>query len=123
MPPTPTASSLHPGDAEANSLVERVQGFVSEHKKTILVVTAAAVVAGAGFAYLQYASASAEKVQGVGDGKRKRRAAKAGKKKKAETSLKGNEGPILEEKEPIVVNGPPGKTTTPIVYRKTLDSV
>jgi import receptor subunit TOM70 len=61
MPPTPTASSLHPGDAEANSLVERVQDFVSEHKKTILIATAAAVVAVAGFAYLQYASASAEK--------------------------------------------------------------
>jgi import receptor subunit TOM70 len=115
MTPTPTASSIHPGDAEASSLVERVQDFVSEHRKTLLIATTAAVVAVAGFAYLQYASASAEKEQGVVEGKRRKRGAKGGKKKKPETNLKG-EGPILEEKVPVVVNGPPGKIPTPVIY-------
>ena len=123
MPPTPTASSIHAGDAEASSLVERVQDFVSEHRKTILIATTAAVVAAAGFAYLQYASASAEREPEVGEGKRRKRAPKGGKKKKPETNLNGSEGPILEEKQPVVVNGPPGKIPTPVIYRTALDYV
>jgi import receptor subunit TOM70 len=118
MPPTPTVSSLHPSDVEANSLVERVQDFVSEHKKTILIATTAAVVAAAGFAYLQYASASTEREQEVGEGKRKKKA-KGGRKKK---NVNGNEGPILEEKKPVV-NGPPGKIYTPFTYGTAFDSV
>src|SRR5882672_10026533 len=100
MPPTPTTPSLHTGDAEAGSLIDRVQDFASEHKKTILVAAAAAVVAAAGFAYIQYASASAE-------GKRKKKGSSKSKKKKSTNVLNGNEGPILEEKKPVV-NGPPG---------------
>lgn len=79
------------------SLVERVQGFVSENKSAILIGAAAAIVVGGG-AY--YASTSS-KPRGTGDlekadRKERKKAGKTGKKKK---TLKDKDGPILEERE------------------------
>lgn len=117
MSPTPAVPSLHTGEVEPSSLVERVQGFVSEHRKPILIATAAAVIAAAGFACIQYASASANKQQ---EGKRKKKFSSKGGKKK--NNLDGKDGPILEEKEPVV-NGPPGEISKQFVEGATLDSV
>ena len=119
MPPTPTAPSLQPGDEEAVSLFDRMQDFVSEHKKTILIATAAAVVAAAGLAYLQYASASSNREQEVREGKKKKKSEKGSKKK---SNLSTNDGPILEEKKPAV-SDPPSKYSTPTIDRPTLNSV
>lgn len=94
MPPT-TLSTIPSGD---ESLVERVQEFVSEHKKAILIATAAAAVA-AGIAYVQYSRTSSENAEAK---KKKKSSSKASKKKKTD------DGPILEEKKPKA-NGAPGK--------------
>lgn len=80
------------------SIFERVQGFVSENKRAILIGTAAAAIAVGGVAY--YASTSS-KPGGLGDlekGKKKDKK-KGGKKKR---TVKDPNGPILEEREPSV---------------------
>lgn len=118
MPPTPIAPSLHPGDEEAVSLFDRMQDFVSEHKKTILIATTAAVVAAAGLAYLQYASASSNREHEVRDGRKKKKT--KGSKKKG--NLSANDGPVLEEKGPAV-SGPPSKRSIPTIYRPTFNYV
>ncbi|RDB21749.1 Mitochondrial import receptor subunit tom70 [Hypsizygus marmoreus] len=89
------ASSEHPA-----TLIERVQHFVSDHKRAVLIGTAAAVVAVGGVAY--YASTSS-RPKGRGTDvekaakKDKKKSSKSGKKKK---SVKDVDGPILEEREP-----------------------
>jgi import receptor subunit TOM70 len=82
------------------SIFERVQGFVSENKRAILIGTAAAAIAVGGVAY--YASTSS-KPGGFGDlekGKKKdkKKSHKGGKKKKM--TVKDPNGPILEEQKP-----------------------
>jgi import receptor subunit TOM70 len=80
-------------------LVERVQGFVSENKRAILIGTAAAAIALGGVAY--YASTSSRPgARGdleKGKKKEKKKSSKDGKKKK---TVKDPNGPILEEREP-----------------------
>ena len=78
------------------SLVERLQGFVSENKRAILIGTAAAAIAVGGVAY--YASTSS-RPRGPGDlekgtKKKKKKSGKSGKK-----TVKDSDGPILEERE------------------------
>ncbi|KAF9267115.1 ADP/ATP carrier receptor [Marasmius fiardii PR-910] len=72
-------------------LVERVQNFVSENKKAIIIGTAAAVAAG-GIAY--YVSSSSPKVEG--DKKTRKKESRSKKKK----SLNDPDGPLLEERKP-----------------------
>jgi import receptor subunit TOM70 len=78
------------------SFVERVQSFVSENKRAILLGTAAAIAVG-GVAY--YASTSSRPtIRGdleKGTKKDKKKSSK-GKKKK---TVKDPDGPILEERE------------------------
>ncbi len=103
MPVTGTTISAIPsGDESTNSLVERVQDFVSEHKKAILIATAAAAVA-AGIAYVQYSRISTGKEPESAEGKKKKKSSSKATKKK-----KTDDGPLLEERKPKV-NGAPGR--------------
>ena len=79
-PPTPTADSV----------LDRLQSFVADNKRALLIGAAAAAVAAGAAVY--YASASQP---GAGDSKRR-------KEKKPKKSKKFGEdgGPILEEREP-----------------------
>jgi mitochondrial import receptor subunit TOM70 len=80
------------------SLIERVQSFVSENKRAIIIGTAAAAIAVGGVAY--YASTSSRPAGRrdleKGTKKDKKKSSKGGKKKK---SVKDPNGPILEERE------------------------
>ncbi|KAH6904901.1 ADP/ATP carrier receptor [Coprinopsis sp. MPI-PUGE-AT-0042] len=81
----------------SETLVERVQHFVAENKRAILITTAAAAIAAGGVAY--YASTSRPRPppdveQGEKDKKKK---SKSNKKKK---STKDADGPLLEEIAP-----------------------
>lgn len=97
-----------PGAEESASVFERLQGFVAENKRAILIGTAAALLAVGGVAAYQYhvASSSAgaggsrrrtrkdgDVEKGEGDGKKR-------KSKKKTTTVKDKDGPILEEREP-----------------------
>ena len=73
-------------DSSAQGLVDRVQSFVTENKRAILIGTALAVAAGGA---ALYASASSPKASG--DKKDKRR--KSGKSKHRDV----DSGPIIEE--------------------------
>ena len=82
-PPPPPAP-------DTDSVLDRLQSFVSDNKRALLIGAAAAAVAAGAVVY--YASASQP---GAGDGKRR-------KEKKAKKTKKVGEddGPILEEREP-----------------------
>ncbi|KAF8152250.1 ADP/ATP carrier receptor [Crassisporium funariophilum] len=90
-----------------SSVLERVQDFVSEHKKAILITTAAAAIAAGGVAY--YASTSS-RPRGLGDVEKgekkdkKKKSSKSGKKKKSKET---KDEPILEERKPKVGEAPP----------------
>ncbi|KAJ2913263.1 hypothetical protein MD484_g7151, partial [Candolleomyces efflorescens] len=83
----------------SSTIVDRVQNFVSEHKKAILITTAAAAIGAAGVAY--YASTSRPRpppdVEQAGEKKDKKKS-----KSKKKKSTKGDSGPILEERKPKV---------------------
>ncbi|KAH9475329.1 putative mitochondrial import receptor subunit tom70 [Psilocybe cubensis] len=89
-------------DAASPSIIERVQDFVGEHKKTIAIAAAAVAVAGVGVAY--YASTSKPAAGGgAGDAvKSKEKKKKTGSKGAKKGSKKTNDadGPILEERKP-----------------------
>lgn len=79
--------------------VERVQSFVSENKRVILIGTAAAVAVG-GVAYYASTSRSTSSTDlEKGDKKDRKKGTKSSKKKK---SVKDQDGPILEERKPKV---------------------
>lgn len=77
------------------SLLERAQDFVSEHRRAVLIATAAAVVAVGGVAY--YASTSRQPTRRTDLEKGEKKDRKKGRKK---TSPKPSQGPILEERKP-----------------------
>ncbi len=89
-------------DAASTSVLERVQDFVGEHKKAIIIATAAAVVAGAGVAYYASTSSATRKPDGEGaDGKpTKKKTGSRGARKSSKEKEKKTDGPILEEKKP-----------------------
>ncbi|KAF4622222.1 hypothetical protein D9613_009198 [Agrocybe pediades] len=108
MPPTP--SSL---DAASPSLIERVQDFVSEHKKTIVIAAAAVAVAG-GLGAAYYASTSKPPPSGgLGEGEKtkKDKKKKTGSKgaKKGSKKVGDTDGPILEERKPQPAKAEDGK--------------
>lgn len=84
----------------AQSVVERVQNFVSENKKAVLIGAAVAVVAIGGAAY--YASTSGSD-EDKGARKKDKKKSKSSKKKKAAQDA---DGPILEEIVPKASQGP-----------------
>jgi import receptor subunit TOM70 len=112
-------SASNYGVEESASIIERIQGFVAENKRAVLIGTAAALLAVGGVAAYQYhvasSSASAggsrrrtkrgvdvEKGEGAageagGDGKKRK-----SKKKK---TVKDEDGPILEEVKPASISG------------------
>lgn len=87
-------------------LAERVQGFVSENRKAILIGSAAAAIVIGGAVY--YASTSSARPGTLGDvekadKKERKKGSKTGKKKK---TVKDPDGPILEERSPKVETEP-----------------
>ncbi|KDR72820.1 hypothetical protein GALMADRAFT_252092 [Galerina marginata CBS 339.88] len=98
MAPTPSLESTPP------SLIERVQDFVGEHKKTLVIAAAAVAVAG-GLGAAYYASTSKPSGGAGESGKsssssgRKKKSGSKGAKKSGKKA--GDEdGPILEERKP-----------------------
>lgn len=93
---------INASDAASTSVLERVQDFVGEHKKAILIATAAAVVAGAGVAYYASTSTAPSKPDGEGaDGKpKKKKTGSRGARKSSKEKEKKSDGPILEERKP-----------------------
>lgn len=94
-------------ESTSQSLVQRVNDFVSDHKRVILIGSAAAAAATAiGIAY--YASTSqgpgfgaegGDAEKGERKGRDKRKGSKSSKKRK---TVKDADGPILEERSPKV---------------------
>ncbi|KAF5370164.1 hypothetical protein D9758_001407 [Tetrapyrgos nigripes] len=80
------------------SLVQRVQDFVSENKRAILVGTAAAVAVGGVVYYASTSSRSRDDVERAEKRERKKQS-KSSKKKKG---VNDPDGPILEERKPKV---------------------
>jgi len=83
-------------ESTAQGFVERVQGFVSENRRAILIGTAAAAIAVGGAVY--YASTSHRTADS--DVERRSRDKRKGKKRK---TTKDKDGPILEERSPQTV--------------------
>ncbi|KAI0739404.1 ADP/ATP carrier receptor [Daedaleopsis nitida] len=88
-PPSAMSSST-----SSQGVVDRVQNFISENKHAILIGTAAALVAVGGVAY--YASSS----RGPGGDVEKGEGKKDKKKSKKRKTVKDEDGPILEERNP-----------------------
>jgi import receptor subunit TOM70 len=82
-------------DSTGQSLVDRVQSFVSENKRAILIGAAAAAIAAGGVAY--YASTSRSSTPKT-DSERKKDKKKSIKKRKTGSGL-GDSKPVLEEVE------------------------
>jgi len=86
---------------ESTSLVQRCSDFVSEHKKAVIIGTAAVAIAAGGAAY--YASTS-RRPGGDKNGERKSRDKKrGGKSSKKRKTVNDKDGPILEERSPKIV--------------------
>ena len=87
---------------ESTSLVQRCTDFVSEHKKAIIIGTAAVAIAAGGVAY--YASSSRTPGAGDNNGERKSRDKKRSRKSsKKRKTVNDKDGPIIEERSPKVV--------------------
>jgi len=87
---------------ESTSLVQRCTDFVSEHKKAVIIGTAAVAIAAGGAAY--YASSSRPPGAGDNNGERKSRDKKrSGKSSKKRKTVNDKDGPIIEERSPKVV--------------------
>ncbi|KIM44329.1 hypothetical protein M413DRAFT_25750 [Hebeloma cylindrosporum] len=93
-------------ESVAPTLLDRVQDFVSEHKKAIVIAAAAAAVAG-GLGVAYYASTSSSKPPGDSSsdtsGKKKKKTGSRGAKKGGKDKEKKGgrvDGPILEERKP-----------------------
>lgn len=82
-----------PASSTSQGVVDRVQAFVSENKRVILIGAALTAVAIGGAAY--YASTS-----GGGDPSDKAERKKDKKKGKKRKTVKDDDGPILEEVTP-----------------------
>ncbi|OBZ73262.1 Mitochondrial import receptor subunit tom70 [Grifola frondosa] len=80
----------------SQGVVDRVQSFVSENKRAILIGTAAALVAIGGVAYYASTSRSGGNEGDSEKGERK----KDKKKNKKRKTVKDKDGPILEERAP-----------------------
>ena len=93
---TSVMSSTNPSIDASSSLVQRCSDFLAEHRRAVL-IGSAAVVVGAGAAY--YASTSASRGgKPPKDGKGKKE--KGGKPKRK--TVKDPDGPLLEERTPKV---------------------
>lgn len=103
-------SSIEPSSSAAeSSLVQRVQDFIVDNKRAILIGTAAAVAVG-GAAYFASRSAGPhERDVEKGEKKDKKKS-----KKKKNNGLGNKDGPILEERKPTAkVEDEPGMELQP----------
>jgi import receptor subunit TOM70 len=92
------ASPQSSAESASQSVVERVQDFVSENKKAILLCAAATAVAVGGVAAYHYStSRPGGGSSDLEKGDKKKGKSSSGKKKK---SVKDADGPILEERKP-----------------------
>jgi len=112
-------SASNYGVEESASIIERIQGFVAENKRAILIGTAAALLAVGGVAAYQYHVVSSS--AGAGGSRRRTKrgvdaekgegaageAGSDGKKKKSKKkkTVKDEDGPILEEVKPASTSG------------------
>lgn len=82
-------------------IVERVQSFVSENKRAVIIGAAAAAIAVGGVAYYASTSSRPRSQEDIEKAARKdKKKSKGGKKKK---TVKDADGPILEERKPSAV--------------------
>lgn len=92
---------------ESTSLVQRCTDFVSEHKKAVILGTAAVAIAAGGAAY--YASTSRRPGGGDGDvekgDSRKSKDKKKSKSSKKRKTVNDKDGPLLEERTAKVEEG------------------
>ncbi|KAH8105230.1 hypothetical protein BXZ70DRAFT_1004749 [Cristinia sonorae] len=84
----------------SEGVVDRVQAFVAENKRAVLVGAALTVAAIGGAAY--YASTSRRPGDGDAEKGERKRDKKKGKSSKKQKSAKDEDGPLLEETEPKV---------------------
>ncbi|KAF8346257.1 hypothetical protein F5887DRAFT_960979 [Amanita rubescens] len=112
-------SASNYGVEESTSIIERIQGFVAENKRAVLIGTAAALLAVGGVAAYQYHVASSS--AGAGGSRRRTKrgvdvekgegaageAGSDGKKRKSKKkkTVKDEDGPILEEVKPASTSG------------------
>ena len=86
-------------EASSSGLLTRVQNFLSENKKAVIIGTTTAVIAIGGAAYYASSSRTArdEDIDSEKGEKKKDKKKYKGKKKKA---VKDKDGPLLEERKP-----------------------
>ncbi|TFK51523.1 ADP/ATP carrier receptor [Heliocybe sulcata] len=87
-------------NASNSSLVDRVQSFVAENRRAVLIGTAAAVVAAAGVAYYASTSSRPPSAGDVEKGETKKKDKKKSKSSRKRKNAKDKDGPILEERKP-----------------------
>jgi import receptor subunit TOM70 len=97
---------MAPTDSPAPSLIERVQAFVSDNRRAVLIGTAAAAIA-VGGAAVYYASTSSQwstttttSTDGVDSDRRSSKKKKKGSKARKEPKDKPEDSPLLEAVEP-----------------------
>ncbi|KAI0315497.1 hypothetical protein OF83DRAFT_1199927 [Amylostereum chailletii] len=95
-PPAPTipASRSTLTMSSEDSLIDRLQSFVSDNKRGLVISAAAAAVAAGGVAYYVASSRSGH----AGDEESQRKKDK--RRKKGKKTVKDSDGPILEERKP-----------------------
>lgn len=102
--PSSAMSSAAAATADSPGLLDRVQNFVSDNRRAVLIGAAAAAVAVGGAAY--YAASTSRRAPSVaGSEPDLEKADSKGKKKpksKKRKPAKDNDGPILEERRPKV---------------------
>ena len=82
----------------SEGVVDRIQSFVSENRRAVLLGAALTVAAIGGFAY--YASTSRPSQDGDAEKGDRKRGKKKGKLSKKPKSEQDEDGPLLEEAEP-----------------------
>jgi len=87
---------------ESTSLVQRCSDFVSEHKRAIIIGTAAVAIAAGGAAY--YASTSRRPGDSNGERKSRDNKKKTRRSPKKQKTVNDKDGPILEERAPKTVD-------------------
>jgi mitochondrial import receptor subunit TOM70 len=91
-------------DSTTQSLIDRMQSFVSEHKRAVIIGTAAVAIAAGGAAYYASSSRSLPKADSKSDRKKDK------KKSKKRKTGSDSEAPILEEvPKPAVKSDDPGE--------------
>ncbi|KAG8966579.1 TOM (translocase of outer membrane) complex component [Tulasnella sp. 419] len=81
-------------------LIERLQDFVSENKRAVIIGAAAAIVAAGGVGYYVYSTSSSSSVSRKGIDESTEKGESDKKRKPKKKSVKDTDGPIIEERKP-----------------------